>query len=66
MPKSYPNCLALPYRSNSIFKSACPKYARKAAVSARGARLTVTWWTHSIKGLHKNDFIMAAKTDQLL
>lgn len=25
--------------------------------------VTVTWWTHKIKGLHKNDFIMAAKTD---
>jgi 4a-hydroxytetrahydrobiopterin dehydratase len=25
----------------------------------------VQWWTHKIKGLHKNDFIMAAKTDQL-
>lgn len=30
------------------------------------ARATVNWWTHKIKGLHKNDFIMAAKTDQLL
>ena len=29
-------------------------------------RTTVNWWTHKIKGLHKNDFIMAAKTDQLL
>jgi len=28
-------------------------------------RVTVTWWTHKIKGLHKNDFIMAAKTDEL-
>lgn len=27
-------------------------------------RLTVTWWTHAISGLHRNDFIMAAKTDQ--
>lgn len=26
---------------------------------------TVTWWTHKIKGLHKNDFICAAKTDAL-
>jgi 4a-hydroxytetrahydrobiopterin dehydratase len=26
-------------------------------------RVTVTWWTHKIKGLHRNDFIMAAKTD---
>jgi 4a-hydroxytetrahydrobiopterin dehydratase len=24
----------------------------------------VDWWTHDIEGLHKNDFIMAAKTDQ--
>ncbi|MGB0836384.1 MAG: 4a-hydroxytetrahydrobiopterin dehydratase [Psychrobium sp.] len=29
-------------------------------------KVTVTWWSHSIKGLHKNDFIMAAKTDELL
>lgn len=28
-------------------------------------KVTVTWWSHSIKGLHKNDFIMATKTDQL-
>ena len=29
-------------------------------------KTTVTWWSHSIRGLHKNDFIMAAKTDTLL
>jgi 4a-hydroxytetrahydrobiopterin dehydratase len=28
-------------------------------------RATVTWWTHKIKGLHRNDFVMAAKTDEL-
>ena len=28
-------------------------------------RVTVQWWTHVIKGLHRNDFIMAAKTDEL-
>jgi 4a-hydroxytetrahydrobiopterin dehydratase len=27
--------------------------------------VTVTWWTHKIRGLHRNDFIMAAKTDGL-
>lgn len=27
-------------------------------------QLTVTWYTHKIDGLHRNDFIMAAKTDQ--
>lgn len=26
-------------------------------------KVTVTWWTHAIGGLHRNDFIMAAKTD---
>ena len=25
--------------------------------------VTIEWWTHKIKGLHRNDFIMAAKTD---
>jgi len=29
-------------------------------------RVTVQWWTHKINGLHENDFIMAAKTDQLI
>jgi 4a-hydroxytetrahydrobiopterin dehydratase len=26
---------------------------------------SVSWWTHRIKGLHRNDFICAAKTDAL-
>lgn len=29
-------------------------------------KVTVTWWTHAIHGLHKNDFIMAARTDTVL
>lgn len=29
-------------------------------------RVTIQWWTHVVKGLHKNDFIMAAKTDEIL
>ncbi|MGC8856033.1 MAG: 4a-hydroxytetrahydrobiopterin dehydratase [Anaerolineae bacterium] len=28
-------------------------------------RVTVQWWTHKLKGLHMNDFIMAARTDLL-
>lgn len=28
-------------------------------------RVTIAWWTHKIGGLHRNDFIMAAKTDRL-
>jgi 4a-hydroxytetrahydrobiopterin dehydratase len=29
-------------------------------------KVTVRWWTHAINGLHKNDFICAAKTDSLM
>lgn len=28
-------------------------------------KVTLDWWTHKIGGLHKNDFIMAAKADQI-
>jgi 4a-hydroxytetrahydrobiopterin dehydratase len=28
-------------------------------------RVGVTWWTHAIRDLHRNDFVMAAKSDQL-
>lgn len=36
------------------------------AILLEWGRLTVSWWTHSLNGLHKNDFIMAAKTDAAL
>lgn len=35
------------------------------ALLTEWGRVTVRWWTHKIKGLHRNDFIMAAKTDRL-
>lgn len=35
------------------------------ALLTEWGRVTVTWWTHKIKGLHRNDFIMAAKTDAI-
>ncbi len=35
------------------------------ALLTEWGKVTVTWWTHKIKGLHKNDFVMAAKTDDL-
>ncbi len=28
-------------------------------------KVTVIWWTHSVNGLHMNDFIMAARTSEL-
>jgi 4a-hydroxytetrahydrobiopterin dehydratase len=35
------------------------------ALLTEWGKVTVTWWTHKIKGLHQNDFIMAAKTDRI-
>ncbi len=34
------------------------------ALLTEWGKVTVTWWTHVVKGMHKNDFIMAAKTDK--
>lgn len=28
-------------------------------------KVKINWWSHKIKGLHRNDFIMAAKCDEL-
>ena len=41
------------------------KEGHHPAILTEWGRVTVTWWTHKIKGLHRNDFIMAAKTDRL-
>jgi 4a-hydroxytetrahydrobiopterin dehydratase len=35
------------------------------ALLTEWGKVKVSWWTHAISGLHKNDFIMAAKTDQI-
>lgn len=35
------------------------------AILLEYGRVTVRWWTHKIQGLHRNDFIMAARTDVL-
>jgi 4a-hydroxytetrahydrobiopterin dehydratase len=35
------------------------------ALLTEWGRTTVTWWTHKIRGLHRNDVVMAAKTDEL-
>jgi len=35
------------------------------AILVEWGRCGISWWTHKIKGLHRNDFIMASRTDQL-
>jgi 4a-hydroxytetrahydrobiopterin dehydratase len=34
-------------------------------ILTRWGSVSLTWWSHSIKGLHKNDFICAARSDKL-
>jgi len=34
-------------------------------ITTRYGSVSVIWYTHKINGLHLNDFIMAAKTDQI-
>ena len=35
------------------------------AILTEWGQVTVTLWTHKIRSLHRNDFIMAAKVDSL-
>lgn len=35
------------------------------ALLTEWGKVTVNWWTHKINGLHRNDFVMAAKSDEL-
>ena len=35
------------------------------AILTEWGQVRVSWWTHALKGLHRNDFIMAARTDAL-
>ena len=41
------------------------KEGHHPALLTEWGRVTVSWWTHKIRGLHRNDFIMAARTDEL-
>ena len=35
------------------------------AILTEWGKVSVTWWSHKIRGLHKNDLIMAARTDEV-
>jgi len=35
------------------------------ALLTEWGRVTAAWWTHAIGGLHRNDFVMAARTDKV-
>ncbi len=41
------------------------KEGHHPAILLEWGRVTVRWWTHKIRGLHRNDVIMAAKCDRM-
>ena len=50
--------------TNDIGKAAEQEDHHPAILTEWG-RVTVSWWTHTVRGLHRNDFVMAAQTDRL-
>jgi 4a-hydroxytetrahydrobiopterin dehydratase len=57
--KDFAEALAFTVKVGDIAES----QGHHPAILTEWGRVTVGWWTHKIKGLHHNDFIMAAKTD---
>ena len=41
------------------------KHNHHPALTLEWGKVTVSWWTHSLGGLHLNDFILAAHTEQI-
>ncbi len=59
--KNYPRSVAF---TNAVAELAESENHHPLLIVEYGT-VTVVWWTHTIKGLHKNDFIMAAKTSSI-
>ena len=58
--KNFRNALAF---ANQVGEIAEAEFHHPSILVEWG-KVTVTWWTHKIGGLHRNDFIMAARTDR--
>ncbi len=52
-------------RFTNAVGAAAEEEGHHPALLTEWGRVTVTWWTHKIRGLHRNDFRMAARTDAL-
>lgn len=59
--KNFVDALAFTQRVGELAESE----GHHPRITTEWGSVTVTWWTHKIKGLHRNDFIMAAKTDRV-
>jgi 4a-hydroxytetrahydrobiopterin dehydratase len=59
--KTYPEALAFTQRVGE----AAEAEGHHPMIVTEARKVRVIWWTHAIHWLHRNDFIMAAKTDQI-
>ncbi|MCH8105946.1 MAG: 4a-hydroxytetrahydrobiopterin dehydratase [Proteobacteria bacterium] len=59
--KNFEQAMAFSNRVGDIAEAA----GHHPAILTEWGKVTVNWWTHKIRGLHKNDLIMAARTDEL-
>ena len=59
--RNFAEALAFTQRVGEIAEAA----NHHPAVLTEWGKVTVTWWSHKIRGLHRNDFILAARTDQV-
>ena len=59
--RNFEQAMAFSNRVGDIAESA----GHHPAILTEWGKVTVTWWTHKIRGLHKNDLIMAARTDEV-
>ena len=58
---NFQNALAF----TQLVGEAAEKEGHHPSLLTEWGKVTATWWTHAIKGLHRNDFIMAAKSDHI-
>lgn len=57
--KSYRECLAFTLQLGEMAEEA----DHHPKIILEWGKVSVHWWTHTIKGLHLNDFILAARSD---
>jgi 4a-hydroxytetrahydrobiopterin dehydratase len=60
----FPNFQAAIAFTNAVGEEA-EKEGHHPALLTEWGKVTVSWWTHDVGGLHQNDFIMAARTDDI-
>ncbi|UXZ55851.1 4a-hydroxytetrahydrobiopterin dehydratase [Halomonas sp. 7T] len=59
--RNFADALAFTQRVGELAEQA----GHHPVIATQWGSATVTWWSHEIKGLHLNDFILAARTDEV-